>query len=81
MTTEGARKQGGTDPMTRIEMVKDALGQIGDVSAQELSAFIEKKFGVTIEPAYVPIFRATLRDKERMENSRRRDSPPVQEKK
>ena len=61
--------------MTKLEMVKDALAQIGDVSAQEISEFVEKKHGVKIEPAYVPIIRATLKDKERMEQTRRRAEP------
>ena len=60
-----------SESMTRMEMVKDALAEIAEASSEEISAFVEKKYGVTIEPAFVPIFRATLKDKERTEQSRR----------
>jgi hypothetical protein len=67
--------------MTKLEMVKEALSQIGEVSAQELSAFVESKYGTTIDPAFIPVYRATLKDKERMEKARRRNEPPASENK
>jgi len=56
--------------MDRIELVQLALREIGDVSAQELSSFIEQKHGVKIEPKFVPIFRASIQDKVRLEAAR-----------
>jgi ribosomal protein L12E/L44/L45/RPP1/RPP2 len=53
--------------MDKLELVQTALRQLGDVSAQQLSAFIEKQHGVKIEPRFIPIFRASIREKERLE--------------
>jgi predicted SprT family Zn-dependent metalloprotease len=51
--------------MDRLELVRLALQELGDVPARELSAFIEKKRGVKIDPKFIPVFRATLRDRTR----------------
>lgn len=56
--------------MDKLEIVQIALRELGDVSAQELSSFIEMKHGVRIEPRYIPIFKASIRDKERLEVAR-----------
>ena len=61
--------------MTKVEIMKEALTEIGEASSQEISAFVEKKYGVKIEPAYVPVLRAILKDKEMMANSRKRPNP------
>jgi ribosomal protein L12E/L44/L45/RPP1/RPP2 len=53
--------------MDKLELVQTALRQLGDGSAQELSAFIEKQHGVRIEAKFIPIFRASIRGKERLE--------------
>ena len=57
--------------MDKLELVQTALRELGDVSAQELSAFIEKKHGVKIEPKFIPIFRASIQSKLRLEAARR----------
>jgi hypothetical protein len=74
-------EQQGLNPMTKMEMVKEALSQIGEASAQEISTFIESKYGTQIDPAFIPVFRATLKDKERMEKARRRNEATASEKK
>jgi hypothetical protein len=50
--------------MERMEIVRQALVELGDAPSQELSSFIEQKYGVKIEPKYVPLFKATIRDLE-----------------
>ncbi len=50
-----------TNSMTRIEAFRLAIQEIGDVSAEELSSFIQRKFGIRISVPYIPVFRATLR--------------------
>jgi hypothetical protein len=55
----------------KLELVQTALRELGDVSAQELSAFIEKKHGVKIEPRFIPVFRASISSKLRLEATRR----------
>ena len=58
--------------MDKIEAVRLALAEVGDVTAEELVAFVKVRYGVTVEPKIVPIIKATLRDKERMEVARQR---------
>jgi hypothetical protein len=53
-----------------------AVAEIGDVSAAELSDHLEKKHGVKIEPAFIPLFKATLRDFEKT-NKVRQDAKPI----
>ena len=56
--------------MDRLELVQIAFRELGDVSAQELAAFIEKKHGVKIAPKFIPLYKASLRDKLRLETAR-----------
>jgi hypothetical protein len=56
--------------MDKLELVQIALRELGGVPAQELSAFIEKRHGVRIEPKFIPIFKASIRDKLRLEAAR-----------
>ena len=51
--------------MKPMELFRCAVAEIGDASDAELSAHLEKKHGVKIEPAYIPLFKATLQDLER----------------
>ena len=46
--------------MRPMELFRRAVAEIGDVSAAELSAHLEKKHGVKIEPPFIPLFKATL---------------------
>jgi hypothetical protein len=65
--------------MDKLAMVQDAWKELGEVPAQELSAFIHKKFGVIIEAKFIPLFKASLRDRSLLENlrqQRRAASPP-----
>ena len=56
--------------MKPMELFRNAVAEVGDVSAAELSAHLEKKHGVKIEPAFIPVFKATLRDFEKMRKLR-----------
>ena len=62
--------------MKPMELFRRAVSEIGDVSAAELSAHLEKKHGVKIEPAFIPLYKATLRDLERT-NKLRQDAKPI----
>jgi hypothetical protein len=57
--------------MDKLELVQTVLRELGNVSAQELSAFIEKKHGVKIDPKYIPVFTASIQNKLRLEAARR----------
>ena len=52
--------------MNMIEAIRLGLAEIGDVTAEELAAFVKGRYGVTVAPRIVPIIKATLLDKERM---------------
>lgn len=56
--------------MDKVELVRLALQELGDVSAQELSVFIEKTHSVQIEPRFIPMFKASIRAKDRLELDR-----------
>ena len=53
--------------MDKLELVQIALRELGDVSAQELASLIEKKYGVSMEPKFIPLYKAGIRDKLRLE--------------
>ena len=61
--------------MEPMELYRNAVAEIGDVSAAELSAYIEKKHGVKIEPPFIPLFKATLQQMERTARLRQEAKP------
>lgn len=56
--------------MNRMEIFRQAFSELGDAPSQDLSSFIQQKYGVTIEPKFVPLFKATIRDIEKMTRQR-----------
>ena len=60
--------------MNQSEALRRALGEIGDVSAQELATFMQKNYGVKVRPQIIPILKATLRDKENLAEWRRKSA-------
>lgn len=62
--------------MNKMDFFRLAVAEIGDVSAAELSAHLEQKHGVKIEPAFIPIFKAAQRDIERT-SKLRQDATPI----
>jgi hypothetical protein len=61
---------GGVRPMSKVEMMRVALKELGGATAAELSAFLEKTYNVKVEPKYIPILRASVREKEMLEDFR-----------
>jgi hypothetical protein len=62
--------------MKPMELFRRAVAEIGDASAAELTAHLEKKHGMKIEPAFIPLFKATLQDLERT-NQLRQEAKPI----
>jgi hypothetical protein len=60
----------GQEVVTKEEAVRLALAQLGDVSAPKLVRFIEQRYGLKIDPKFVPVLKATLRAKEQVEHFR-----------
>lgn len=52
--------------MNQVEAIRRALAELGDVSAEELATFALARYGVKVEPRFVPVIKATIRDKESM---------------
>ena len=57
--------------MTNIEMVQQALAVKGETTPEEIVAFIEKWHGVKVEPKFIPIYKASIRDWRILEEKRR----------
>jgi hypothetical protein len=57
--------------ISRLEAVRLALAETGDVSDAELAAAVGR-YGVKIPPAYVPAAKAQLRGLQALEESRKK---------
>ena len=51
--------------MKPLDLVREALAENDNISASELVSLIEKKHGVTIDPSFIPVYKATLRQMEK----------------
>ena len=51
--------------MSKMDAFRLAVAEIGDGSAEELSSYIQQKYGVMIEPNQIVLFRATWLDFQR----------------
>jgi hypothetical protein len=60
------------DVCSKEEAVRLALAEIGDAAAPEVAAFVEQKYGVKIDPRFLPVFKATFRAREQLEEARAR---------
>jgi hypothetical protein len=56
--------------MDRMQAFRLAVAEVGDSSDEQLASYIAKKYGVRIEPKFIPCFRASLLDLERMASRR-----------
>ena len=54
----------------KLELVRQALAVVGDASPEELAAFIETRHGIRIEPRFIPIIRASLRELDLLEKAK-----------
>jgi hypothetical protein len=61
--------------MTKLEMVEVALTMIGPSSSDAIASFIEKEFGVVIEPKYMPVYRASLLGRQLLTSCRGQKAP------
>lgn len=53
--------------MDKLEMVQVALRELGDVKAEEIASFVAEKFQTKIEPKFIPLYKASIREKARSE--------------
>jgi len=53
------------DGMELLEAIRLAIAELGqEASADQITAFAKQRFGITIDPKFLPIYRACLRAKE-----------------
>jgi len=50
--------------MSKIEAIRRTLLEIGDAAPEQLAAHMQSSYGVRIDPRYIPVLKATLRDKD-----------------
>ena len=60
------------ETISKEEAVRLALGKLGDRPSAHLAAFIEQRYGIRIDPKFIPIYKASVRDKERLKEARAR---------
>ena len=51
-------------------MVQATLAAMGSASSEAIASFIERQFGVLIEPKFAPVYRASLLGQELLANCR-----------
>ena len=54
------------------EAVRLALAELGDAANAELAAFVGERFGLKVEPRFVPVLKATLLVRRQREHFRAR---------
>ena len=48
--------------MEKLEAYRKAVAALGNVSAEELSKYMETNCGIKITPSFIPLYRASLQD-------------------
>jgi hypothetical protein len=49
-------------------MMRAALRELGDAPAAQLADFLTRRYGVTVEPVFIPVLRASALDKQLLED-------------
>jgi hypothetical protein len=57
---------------SKLEAVRLAKERLGEAPAQAVADFIESRFGLKMQPAIVTVLLASLRERELLEQSRRK---------
>jgi hypothetical protein len=61
-----------TRTITKVEMMREAVRELGDAPPEALAAFLDRRYGVKLDPRFVPVLKASLRESELLEEFRRR---------
>jgi hypothetical protein len=61
---------GDQQPVSKVEAMRLALRELGDAPPEELSAYLERRFGLMVAPAFIPILKASVRELEHLEKVR-----------
>lgn len=63
--------------MDLLHAYRLAVTELGDASSETLCAYIARKFGLKVEPKFIPLYRATLRDREGAGQERKKPKPAL----
>ena len=56
--------------MEKLEAYRKAVAALGNVSAETLSKYIEENYGIEIAPNFIPLYRASLQEWEKVNRQR-----------
>jgi hypothetical protein len=56
--------------VSKEEAVRLVLAELGDASAAEVVALVERRFGLKVAPAFIPVYKASLRAEQWLVESR-----------
>jgi hypothetical protein len=56
--------------LSKVELVRRALAELGEASPQEVAAFLERRHGVRIDARFIPFVRASVLEQEMLERAR-----------
>ena len=56
--------------LSKVELVRRALMELGEASSQEVAAFIQRRHGVRIDARFIPVVRASILELEMLEKTR-----------
>jgi hypothetical protein len=57
--------------MNKLEMVQIAMRELDGGSAADWTAFIERTYGEKINPTFIPVYLASIKDKAKLEAARK----------
>jgi hypothetical protein len=64
--------------MSQVEALRLAMLELGDAPAEELAAYMGARYGVRVWPQFIPVLKATLKDKEMLAERRRQAQEATQ---
>jgi hypothetical protein len=67
------------DPKMKLEAVRTAMQELGPAPPELVSAFVARRFGLDIPPEVIPLFRATIEDRDRLDARRSAAGRPATE--
>jgi len=60
--------------MEKLEAVRLALAELGVTSDEAVAAFVREQHGIVVNPKFVPVLRAMLKEREMMAEFRRKQA-------
>ena len=56
--------------LSKVELVRRALTELGEASSQEVAAFIQQRHGIRMDARFIPVVRASILELEMLEKTR-----------